>query len=120
MAQLSVRVGIVLVVLGIVAYVVSGMVSVTALIPAAFGVVIASLGVAGRSESRRKMMMHVAMVVALVGLFGSVDGLLDLPALVSGGGLERPSASIAKALMAGLLIVYLVMGVRSFVQARRG
>jgi hypothetical protein len=120
MAQFSVRVGVVLIVLGIGAYVLSGMVSMTAMIPAAFGLVILLLGLAGRQESRRKMTMHVAMLVALVGIIGSVDGLADVPALVSGGVLERPAASIAKALMAVVLIVYLVMGVRSFVAARRG
>jgi hypothetical protein len=120
MAKLSIRIGVVLMVLGAGAYVFSGMVSLTAFIPSAIGLVIALLGVAGRQESRRKMTMHVAMLVALVGIVGSMDGLFDLPALVSGGGLERPSASIAKALMAGLLIVYVALGVRSFVTARRG
>jgi hypothetical protein len=118
MPAVTVRVGVSLIVLGIVGYLASGMVSPTALIPAAFGVVLTGLGALGRAEGHRPTMMHFAMLVGLLGVLGSAGGLLQLPALASGKA-ARPAAVIAQAAMAVLLIWYLTMGVRSFVEARR-
>ena len=66
---------------------------------AGFAVAFCSLGSVGQSLNQAAMRMLgtlVAMVVALIGIVGSYDGLLDVPALVSGGGLERPSASMSR------------------------
>jgi hypothetical protein len=118
MSQMSVVVGGLLVVLGVAGYVMTGMVSVTALIPAFFGVVIAACGVLARAETRRKTMMHAAMGVALLGILGSFSGLIAVSrGLMAGEPLG--AAAISRSLMAGMLIVYLVMGVRSFIAARR-
>jgi hypothetical protein len=118
MSQMSVVVGGLLVVLGVACYVMTGMVSVTALIPAFFGVVIAACGVLGRAEARRKTMMHAAMGVALLGILGSFSGFIAVArGLMAGEPLG--AAAISRSLMAGLLIAYLVMGVRSFIAARR-
>ncbi len=117
MPAVTVRVGVSLIVLGIVGYLASGMVSPTALIPAAFGVVLTGLGALGRAEGHRPTMMHFAMLVGLLGVLGSAGGL-RFPALASGRA-ARPAAVIAQAAMAVLLIWYLTMGVRSFVEARR-
>jgi thiol:disulfide interchange protein len=118
MSGVTVKVGVGLIVLGVAGYFASGMVSPTALIPAAFGAVLAGLGAAARSDARRQTMMHLAMLVALLGIIGSFGGVLALPALASGTA-ERPAAVIARAAMALLLIWYLTMGVRSFLEARR-
>jgi hypothetical protein len=119
MSQLSIVVGLLLVVLGVAGYVASDMVSGTALIPAVFGLVLVALGVYGRDAARRKTAMHLAMGIALVGLFGSARGLFQLPALLGGGDVARPAAVISQAIMAVLMLVYLVMGIRSFISARR-
>ncbi len=119
MSQLSIVIGLLLLVLGVVGYVASDMVSGTALIPAVFGLVFVVLGAYGRDAARRRTAMHIAMGIALVGLVGSARGLFQLPALIGGGDVARPTAVISQSIMAALMIVYLAVGIRSFVSARR-
>jgi hypothetical protein len=119
MAKTSQLVGAILMVLGVGGYVLSGMASPTALIPAFFGMVISGLGYYGRHEHTRKTAMHLAMGVALVGILGSARGLMGLPAVLSGGDVERPVAVISQSVMAVVLIWYLFMGIQSFRAARR-
>jgi hypothetical protein len=119
MAKTSQLVGVILMVLGVGGYVMSGMASPTALIPAFFGLVISGLGYYGRHEQTRKTAMHLAMGVALVGILGSARGLMGLPAVLSGGAVERPVAVISQSVMAVVLIWYLVKGIQSFRAARR-
>jgi hypothetical protein len=118
-SNLTVVIGVILIALGIVGYVATDMVSPTALIPAVFGLVLLVLGFYGRDASRRKIAMHLAMGIALVGILGTFRGLLQLPAVLTGGAVERPAAVVAQGLMALLLIVYLGLGIRSFINARR-
>ena len=119
MANLTVVIAVVLIALGAIGYIATDMVSPTALIPAVFGIVLLALGLYGRQENRRKIAMHLAMGIALVGIFGTMRGLLQLPTVLAGGQVERPAAVIAQGLMALLLIIYLGLGIRSFVNARR-
>lgn len=120
MAKLSQTVGLILMVLGIVGYVMTDMASPTALIPAAFGIVISMLGYYGRHEANRKTAMHLAMGVAMVGVLGSISGFASMPALLSGGDVARPAAAISRSLMAVILLVYLAAGMKSFREARQG
>lgn len=119
MARVTIGFGAALVVLGIIGFVGSGADSVTALIPSFFGVVFVVLGVVGRAEERRALTMHIAAVLALVGIAGSVTGLIDLPDLLAGDDLDRPWAVAVQSIMAVVLVVYLVLAVRSFIAARR-
>ena len=112
-------VGVALVVVGALAYALTGAESVTALAPAAVGLVILVLGLAAGRESLRRHMIHAALVVALLGVLASAMPLAELPALLTGGDVERPGAVIASTAMALLCLVYLVLGVRSFIAARR-
>jgi len=118
MPKVTIQLGLALVALGAVGYLASGMVSPTALIPAAFGAVLVGLGALARSETHRQTMMHFAMVVGLLGIVGSIGGLWQLPRLIVGTA-ERPAAVAVQAVMALLLMAYLVAGVRSFIEARR-
>jgi hypothetical protein len=111
--------GLALVVLGIVGFIGSGAESFTALIPTLIGLVLAGLGFAGRQEGRRALTMHIALVVALVGFLGSAMGLVDLPDLLAGEDLERPWAVAVQSVMAAVLLVYLVLAIKSFVDARK-
>jgi hypothetical protein len=117
MARTSVIVGLLLAVVGGAGYIVSNMVSPTALIPAAFGVAIVMLGVYGREATRRRTAMHLAMGVALVGIVGSIGGLFTVISSLSGGATPGLAAS-SKAAMAVVLIAYLTIGIRSFIAAR--
>lgn len=119
MASFTIRVGVILIAAGIAAYLLTGATSVTALIPSAIGAGLLLLGIVGvRRPDLRRHAMHVAMVVAIVGLAGSFTGLLALPAMLSGGGGVRPSVAL-RAVMAVMLLVYLGVGIKSFVDARR-
>lgn len=119
MAKITVWFGAALIVLGVVSYVGSGAASVTALIPAFFGIVFAALGIAGQAEQRRALTMHLAAVLALLALAGSAMGLVDLPDLLAGEDLDRPWAVAAQSIMAVAMLVYLVLAVRSFIVASR-
>lgn len=118
LAGTTIAFGVVLIVLGVAGYLGSGGVSVTALIPAIFGVVLAALGALARNEAMRKHAMHGAVLVGLLGFLGSARGLLQLPALMSGGEVARPTAVAAQSVMAILMLLFVVLCVRSFIAAR--
>jgi peptidoglycan/LPS O-acetylase OafA/YrhL len=118
MPSFTVRIGLLLVVLGTASYVLTGGVSLTALIPAAFGLLLAICGmVALRRPAARPHAMHLAALLALLGLLGTASALFQLPALWSGTAPPRP-AFVARASMAVMLLVYLGFSVKSFVDAR--
>ncbi len=119
MATTTIGFGVVLVVLGVGGYFGTDMVSPTALIPAAFGLLLIIFGALARDEKRRKMAMHIAVTIGLLGFLGTVSGLVDLPTLMSGGTVARPAAVISKSIMAVLMAVYVGMCVKSFIDARR-
>jgi hypothetical protein len=110
--------GAALIILGLAGYFLTGTASLTALIPAGFGLVLAVAGLIARDERKRKHAMHAAVVVALLGFLGSVRGLLQIGAVFAGTA-ARPAAVIAQTIMAVLTLGYIVMAVRSFMQARR-
>lgn len=119
MAKITLWFGLALIVVGVVGFVGSGAESVTALIPAVFGVVLAALGIIGADDNRRMMAMHIAVLIAIVGIIGSVGGLVILPDLLSGNDVERPWAVGVQSVMALGLVAYVALGVRSFIAARR-
>jgi zinc transporter ZupT len=119
LANTTIGFGIVLIVLGVGGYFGSDRVSPTALIPAAFGLLLVIFGALARDDKRRKMAMHIAVTVGLLGFLGTVSGLLKLPALLSGGVVDRPGAVVSKSIMAVLMAVYVGMCVKSFIDARR-
>lgn len=119
MFKVSIWTGIILAVLGIGSYVMTGAASPTALIPAAFGILFIIFGVIARKEALRKHAMHGAAVLSLLGIAGSAGGVLSTLTLLGGGTVDRPEAAIAKAAMTVICIVFLVLAIRSFINARR-
>jgi hypothetical protein len=119
MPSLTLWLGIILTALGIFGYIGSGAESVTALIPAFFGIVFILLGVLAKKERLRKHVMHAAAVLAVLGFAGSVRGLSSLFTLLGGGDVPRPLATIMQSVMALLMIAFIVLAVKSFVDARR-
>ncbi len=113
----TIALGVALIIVGLAGYFLTGAVSLTALIPAAFGLVIALSGLIARDERRRKHAMHAAVVVALLGFLGSIRGLLQIGDVFDGTA-ARPAAIVAQTIMAVLTFGYIVIAVRSFVQAR--
>jgi hypothetical protein len=112
MAATTRLVGWVLAVLGIVSYVATGRTSITALIPAFFGVVFLVLAYVARNESARRHAMHAAMVVALVGIVGTGSRL------IGASDFTRP-ATLAQLVTVLLMAWLLGKGIQSFREARR-
>lgn len=110
--------GGVLVVVGVVSYIASGAVSLTALIPSGLGALLLIAAVVARKDAIRRHVMHVAMLIALIGIVATFNNTLRLGEVFAGTA-ERPLAVIASALTFVTLLVYLGFGIASFVQARR-
>lgn len=111
--------GRILILLGIIGYgfgMYSGNASITALIPAFFGLVLMVLGhVANSNEGLRKHLMHAAVAVALLG-FIAVAVRLG-PRL---GTIEFGAAFLSQLLMGVICLAFVLLGVKSFADARRG
>ena len=110
--------GILLILTGVVGYI-HGMMndkaSLTALIPAAFGILLAIFGLAARSmEGARKHIMHVAVIVGLVGFLVPAGRLISKM-----GEINLSAAYVSQAVMAALCLAFVIMAVRSFIEARR-
>lgn len=107
--------GLLLIALGVGSYLGTGRTSITALIPAFFGAALVVCAMAARKESARKHAMHAAVALGLIGAIASLARAI--PAAMSGGA-SRP-AVLAQLAMGALLIVYVALGVQSFIAARR-
>src|ERR1700735_1424536 len=121
MGAVSVGFGLFLMVLGFVGYFVMGHFhpdkqSLTALIPAAFGVVLVVLGLLARKDSLRKHAMHGAAMIGLIGSvvpgYRVVRGLFNPESIL-------PAAMIAQAVMSLACLVFVGLCVKSFIDARR-
>ncbi|MGB5289107.1 MAG: hypothetical protein WBQ32_09350 [Ignavibacteriaceae bacterium] len=120
MAKLSIGLGIVLILLGLISYFGISSESITALIPAFIGVPMIVLGFLALNEKYKKHTMHGAAVLMLIGFGGTVSGLIKFFRMIGGEGFERPSAIIVQAIMAMLCLIFLILAIKSFVDARRG
>ena len=108
--------GLILIVLGVASYQLTGRTSLTAMIPAFFGVVLVILAIVARSsESARKHAMHAAVALGLVGALAALAR--GLPAAL-GGDVARP-AVMSQLAMGILLLIYVALGVQSFIAARK-
>ncbi|PLX26403.1 MAG: hypothetical protein C0600_10915 [Ignavibacteria bacterium] len=119
MVVFSIALGAILTVLGGLGYALSGGESVTALIPAFFGIPIFILGLLARKESLYKHMMHVITVLAVIGFAGSVRGVSSLMQLLGGEQVARPLATVMQSVMALLTLAFVILAVKSFIDARR-
>lgn len=120
MVKFSIALGFALVLVGLIGYLATGRESITALIPAFFGLIFYILGRIGqRSDQARKHTMHAAAALALVGFLGSVRGLFQLFTILGGGTVERAPAVYAQSAMAVLCLIFVIFAVKSFIDARR-
>jgi len=119
MRQVTFLFAAILILLGVGLYVGSGAASVTALIPSFFGIGFGICALLATTPARRKHTMHVAAVLALLGVGGSARGIPDALTLLGGGSVERPAAAWGQLTMLLLCLVFLVLAIRSFINARR-
>lgn len=112
LTMLTIVIGLLLMLIGLALYGTSG--AVTALIPAFAGLPIFLCGLAALRPSWHRHAMHATMVLALLTM---LLPLARLPKTISEGGLNTAALGmIVMMLLGGIL---LVMGVNSFINARR-
>ena len=118
MPSTAIASGVILILIGIIGYVfsiVDGNTSLTALIPAAFGLLLVIFGFAARAkESLRKHLMHAAVLVALLGF------IIPTARLVSQlSQLKISLAVLSQVAMALVCLLFVILAVKSFIDARR-
>lgn len=122
MAKLTLVLAVLLVALGLVGYIGTGSLHPTALIPAWFGLALGIFGFLAISpnEGRRKLFMHINVTIALIGFLGSTAEAIRGYVHAHSAGMEPDQIALAsKITLAGLLLVYVILCVRSFIAARR-
>lgn len=92
--------GVALTILGGWSYLATGATSITALIPALFGIVLQLLAFAVGQERLRLPALYAVLLVALLGVAGSAVGVPDFVRAVFGGVVQRPVAVGVQAAMA--------------------
>ena len=108
--------GLILIVLGVASYVLTDRTSLTAMIPAIFGAVLVICALIARAnEGARRHAMHAAVAVGLIGALAALAR--GVPAALAGDA-TRP-AVMSQLVMGVLLLIYVALGVQSFIAARK-
>ncbi|MGA3008957.1 MAG: hypothetical protein ABSD72_01730 [Terracidiphilus sp.] len=121
MARVTLIFAVLLILLGLAGFLGTGSVHPTALIPTWFGL---ALGIGGLlaispSESRRKLFMHINVTIGLFAFLGSGIKALIGYLHATAASLEPDVIAIAAQLtMSGLMLIYVILCVRSFINAR--
>lgn len=108
LAKLTIGVGIILVILGIISYIVSGMASVTALIPSILGGILTIFGILIYKKIYTKISIYVSGIISIVGLLGSLRGIPQTITLISGGEVPRPLATISQTVTVILCFILII------------
>lgn len=111
--------GLTLIAVGVIAYAAAETQSLTALFPAALGVLIAALGLIAQAPKFRRDAVHIAVILGLIGIVAFFDNARHLPALIAGNDVARPQAVVVSALTVAILAAYIVLAIRSFRRARQ-
>lgn len=122
MAKITLVFAVLLIILGLIGYFGTGAQHATALIPAWFGIALGIFGLLAisPSESRRKLFMHINVTIGLVGfLGGAVEAVRGYVSAEHAGHQPDMIALGSKLTMTGLLLIYVILCVRSFIAARR-
>src|SRR5690606_13621632 len=119
MPTTAIVIGVLLILIGVIGYVIGmsgGGGSLTALIPAIFGLIIAAAGFISRAtDGMRKTMMHIAAGIALIGFL--ITAARILPRL---GEMDLSSpAALSQISMSLLCLIFVILAVKSFIDARR-
>jgi uncharacterized membrane protein HdeD (DUF308 family) len=118
MPIITIIAGSLLTLLGLGGYVLSESRSATALIPVAFGTLLEVCGALALRPELKKHAMHGASVLALLGVVGTIPGVVSFVKLITGGSIARPLGAQVQAAMFVVCLVLLVLCIRSFRQAR--
>jgi len=118
MPAITIIFGILLSLVGVIGYgygLSNGNPSLTALIPFVFGMLLEIIGaIALFREGIRKHLMHAAVMVALIGFLATAGRLLTKI-----GELSMSAGVIAQTAMALICLVFILIAVKSFIDARK-
>jgi len=116
MAKITITVGLLLILLGLGFYFASESRSITAMIPAFFGLPVAALGAIGATggEAARKHTAHIAVMITLLGALAGL-GMGVRGAIANG----LTSPVVAQLLLGAICAVHVVLSVQSFIAARK-
>ena len=104
-----------LILLGLVGYLVTGLQSLTALIPAVFGALVLVVMLLTRRQQRTSVLVWSLVVLAGIGFLATMTGVPRVLEMATGGEVARPAAAVSQALMC---LGSLVFGL-SLLNARR-
>ncbi len=122
MAKVTIVFGVLLSALGLVSYIGTGSQHPTALIPTWFGLALGVFGFLAISpnEGRRKLFMHINVTIGLIGFIGAAWRAVTSYGHARSMGIEPDKIALgAQAAMAGLLLIYVMLCIKSFIDARR-
>ena len=122
MAKVTIVFAILLIALGLVGFFGTGSIHPTALIPTWWGVALGIFGILAISPNpgRRKLFMHINVTIGLLGFIGAVIVAIQGYVHETSAGMAPDMIALASKLtMAGLLLIYVILCVRSFIAARR-
>ncbi len=89
--------------------------------PCIVGIILALLGFSPSTDDAKKRMfhMHIAVAVGLLGFLGTAKSIWDYIQMLRGVQFAHPIAVEEKAAMSVVLLVFVILCVRSFIDARR-
>ncbi|MBS1805826.1 MAG: hypothetical protein JST28_20990 [Acidobacteria bacterium] len=122
MAKITVVFAVLLIALGLIGYFGTGAQHATALIPTWFGTALGMCGLLAMSpdEGRRKLFMHINVTLGLIGFIAvGIESIRGYLSAAHAGKQPDMIALSSKLTMTGLLLVYVILCVRSFIAARR-
>lgn len=122
MAKVTLIFAALLIVLGLVSFFGTGSTHYTALIPVWFGLALGLFGwlAISPSEKKRKLFMHINVTIGLLGFLGAAGRALSSYGKARSEGIDPNWIALSSQLaMAGLLLIYVLACVKSFVDVRR-
>jgi hypothetical protein len=123
MAKVTLVFAFLMIVLGEAAYMGTGSVHKTALIPFWFGLGLALFGVLAllaKTEKARMIFMHINVTIGLLGfLGGAISAVIRYHAATAAGHMPSKIAMGSQVGMAVLMGIYVALCVRSFIAVRR-
>ncbi len=120
MAKITLGFSIIYIIMGVLSYYLSGMASVTALIPAFFGIMYAIFSIIAIIKTNlNKHMLHASMALTVLALGGTFKGFGKLIKWFGGAQFERLLAIQVQGAFFILSLILFCLGIFSFIQARK-
>ncbi len=94
-------------------------VSLTPLIPAAFGIPLFILGMLAQKDHLRKQATYASALIGMIGFLSTVQALPKLRTFFTGAELLRPYAVVSQSIMAFLCGILVILCIKSVVTAKK-